>query len=127
MSYNPYNPNGDTSRRLATPRSIIDPLDVIERQINGAAAAIARLEARRQTLLAFGEDDYEEGAALRFDRMVNGVKYSYLAIKSGGYWHCTGRTESGRARTWSELVEFITNGGIPEVWMVSEYVKVGAA
>lgn len=117
----------DLQRRVRTPNPTIDPLTRIDRQIDGAAAAIVRLEARRRALLALGDDDYEEGAALRFDRIIRDTRYSYLAIKAGGYWHCTGRVESGRARTWGELVEFIMSGGEPEIWLVSEYTRVGAA
>jgi hypothetical protein len=64
---------------------------------------------------------------VRFDRLIQGKQYSYMALKCEGFWYVTGPTQSGRARTWSELVDFIMSGNMPEVWLVNEYVRVGAA
>jgi hypothetical protein len=113
--------------RLSDDHAHMVHLSSIDRQIDGAIAAIARLEARKQALLALGDDEYEDGAALRFDRLIQGKQYSYMALKCEGFWYVTGPTQSGRARTWSELVDFIMSGNMPEVWLVNEYVRVGAA
>jgi hypothetical protein len=90
-------------------------------------AQIARLQGQIERLSRFGEDVYELGSVLVFDKTFpktnsSGYKaggttrpYNYAAIKAGdGYWYMTGREVNGK--TWSMLVEFMSEG-VDEVYL----------
>lgn len=85
-----------------------------EKQIERYSEQLAQLDR-------FGEDDFEDGDVLRFDKKFHqrGQVYSYAAIKANGLWYTTG-PNSPKAYTWDELVQFLPD----EVWYVTEYEKL---
>lgn len=69
---------------------------------------------------SYGEDDFEDGAVLVFDKVMGNQTYKYAAIKAVGLWYTTG-PKSPKAYTWDELVSWFSEGTpVFEVWYVSE-------
>lgn len=70
--------------------------------------------ARKEALIeAYGQDVYEDGAVLIFEKGFPGSRtnYTYVALKANGSWWLTGATHGGEhGRTWMELI----------VWLVSD-------
>jgi hypothetical protein len=95
--------------------------------ITSLQAQIDRLQSQIEQLSRFGDDVYDPGAVLVFDKTftrsnlagykVDGTTkpYNYAVIKAGdGYWYLTGKQSMGK--TWSELVEFLSEG-VDEVYL----------
>jgi hypothetical protein len=69
-----------------------------EGQVELALAKLAELSA-------YGEDNFEEGAVIRFTYIFrpHGTEYSYAAIKCNNLWYTTG-PRAPKAYTWEDLV-----------------------
>lgn len=94
------------------------------------AGSLARLEAQRQATLdhaadlalriqeikRYGEDDYEDGNVILFERQFQpgGRVYSYAAIKSEGLWYTTG-PRSPKGFRWDELAAWWAEAPTPVV------------
>jgi hypothetical protein len=107
------------------PQGRVVPIDRVP--VNHLDSIIEQAQAIRDRLARYGEDVYEDGAVLRFDKQFTpiGKTYSYAVIKAGGLWHKTGRQE--RPITWTQLCEFWASAPIPvdEIWHVVEYERHG--
>lgn len=95
---------------------------------------IVRLDAEREEIAArldllhkWGDDVYEDGAVIRFDKTLGHANqsYSYTAIKCNGNWYTSGPVRGGTPRTWQELVTWLASG-VPcdTIWMVTDYIEV---
>lgn len=70
---------------------------------------LASLEAELAELDKWGNDDYPEGAVIKWKKTFppRTMKYRFAALKSGGYWYLTNR--DGYRMTWSELVSMLSH------------------
>jgi hypothetical protein len=64
------------------------------------------------------EDPFKDGTKLEFEKRYPGsdTRYTYLALRAGGWWYPTGTKSPSRA-TWAELVDFM-GLGVDEVWTI---------
>jgi hypothetical protein len=71
----------------------------------------AEVEKRLQLIEAYGEDNFPEGAVIRFKKQFrpDSTAYSYAAIKANGQWYTSG-PKSTRAYSWLELVAWLVAG-----------------
>lgn len=72
--------------------------------------------ARLALVDGFGEDTYDNGTVITFEKKFTGVKdvYTYAAIKRDDKWFSTGHDcVSGTTFTWDTLVEFLVTGPFP--------------
>lgn len=87
------------------------------------------ISTRLDLIHKFGTDEYEEGAVIRFDKVLghDNHSYSYCAIKCGGNWYTSGPVRGGTPRTWDDLIGWLASG-VPcmEIWLVTDYVEVTA-
>jgi len=86
--------------------------------------AIERAMSKLEVLEQFGDDEYEEGAVIRFDYQFaeGGKMYAYAAIKCAGLWYSTG-PKAPKAYTWEQLIDFWAQAkNTIEIWYVSEYM-----
>lgn len=85
--------------------------------------------SRRLDLIhKFGEDVYEDGAVIRFDKTLGHENrtFSYCAIKCpNGLWYTSGPVRGGTPYTWGELIGWLASG-VPceEIWLVTDYIEV---
>lgn len=99
-----------------TPVRLVSRLAAVEDEI-------ARLQAKREALAAIPLDDYPNQAIVVFEKKFsdNGITYTYVALKAGGYWYLTG---DGLRRSWDALMDKlygdIGSGGSIKVFWVSE-------
>ena len=131
-----------TSQQEGT--TIMDTLDRLRAQQEELNARIrqeeerqARLELvmqeRRRRIEQFGDDEWEEGACLRFEKQFTpgGKIYGYVAVKQNGWWYTSGQSAEYK-RNWTNLIEFITRdegagpGPVNGVWVVSELRPIEA-
>ena len=108
---------------------------------------LAELHDKLAVFSTYGEDVYEDGTVLAFERDF-GTKqrligydshgkaryeamitksYHYCAIRMRNLWWLTGKTSE--PKTWDALIEFITDDGRlagNPVWRVTEYEQVEA-
>lgn len=87
-------------------------------------AELARIEAR---LEAYGDDIYETGSILVWDKTFVGSPdkvYSYVALRTALGWFVTGRTAS-TGMTWDALVDFIIDDAVavPTLYCVTELAE----
>jgi hypothetical protein len=80
----------------------------VMRELQSLEMAQAEAEDRRvrfeEAMELFGEDVYEAGAVITFSRLFpSGGRYHYAALKAGGSWWLTGKTDYGMS--WRMLVE----------------------
>lgn len=84
---------------------------------------IARLQEKAAQLAAIPQDDYPNQAIVVFEKKFssNGITYTYVALKAGGYWYLTG---DGMRRSWDSLMDKLYGdvGSAPDikVFWVSE-------
>lgn len=89
--------------------------DPVARDIAVTLAGRARQQeyaVRLKLAGAFGDDDFADGAVLRFRRQWSpGTtrEYTYAAVKAAGRWYTT----DGSARAWHELVAWMVSGESP--------------
>jgi hypothetical protein len=71
----------------------------------------AEVEKRLKLIEAYGEDNFPEGAVIRFKKQFrpDSTAYSYAAIKVNGQWYTSG-PKSTRAYSWLELVAWLVAG-----------------
>ena len=83
---------------------------------------IDRLARKRAQLEYLGQDEYEDGEVLAFDKTFGGTQiYSYAAIKAAGLWYLTGRTSHGIS--WEELCEFLSDG-VEQVYWADHFTEI---
>lgn len=83
--------------------------------------ALARVEARIERIHRFGPDDFSDGEVLWFKKRFGGTaEYTYAVVKAGGSWYTSGPKGGGQPRTWSELVEFMSDG-VDAVYWANSY------
>ena len=115
------------------PSHVID----LERTVKSAERRIERDEAeirRYGKLLAMieelGEDEYEDGNVLffqkRYDKHDDGL-YDFVALKVTGYWYLSGARYQASPYTWAALVKFMLIDNYYEdvmVFRVNEWERV---
>lgn len=75
-----------------------------------------RVEAKLKLVEALGDDTYENGSVVRFDKKLtkDGILYNYAAIKAGnGRWYLTGAATALGGFTWEEFVLWLVRGDFP--------------
>jgi hypothetical protein len=86
-----------------------------DRMDRSEAEALAATAARRIAQLDAIEkrygNDLDDGAVIRFRRVIGPREYSYAAIRGGGHWYITGN-RSPQHLTWSELTRWFDECGI---------------
>jgi len=73
-----------------------------------------------------GEDDYEVGAVIQFDKRFapGGRLYSYAAIKcENNLWYTTSATKNAGPFTWEQMANFLSEG-VDEIWCVDTFKLV---
>lgn len=122
----------------ATGRINDNPLstDSLRAERDRALARVERIEQRLARVEEFGEDDYTTGEVLRFDwtPASPGDKTYHIAVIKVGvlddtdptseYWVMTGPVLSQRRYTWADLVQFLVDADVSEVYWASEYTPV---
>jgi hypothetical protein len=81
--------------------------DAAEALAATAARALARLDAIEKR---YG-NDLDDGAVIRFRRIIRMREYHYAAIRAGGYWYVTGE-RSPQRETWAGLVRWLDSIGV---------------
>jgi hypothetical protein len=80
--------------------------DVLENQMR-------RLEEEIAVLDRFGNDDFEEGAVITFDKQFHGPDsktWTYAGVKVGNLWYLTGSGRHPNCFSWDDLVRFLSEG-----------------
>lgn len=100
---------------------------IMQRRLDWALAEAERVAAKLAVLEQFGDDEYEEGCVLRFNKTFRpgGTDYAYAMIKCNGLWYSTG-PRAPKGFTWEAMINWLTEGPVAtyEIWMVSEYTRV---
>lgn len=94
--------------------------DVRDNLSLGAAIRLAefaadQLKAAESRASRYGpEPSGGDGTVIRFAKRFqrSGKIYTYAGIRADGLWYLSGKREQGQARTWDELVDFLS-GGVP--------------
>jgi len=93
----------------------MDRLDVVD-------AEIRRLQKERAILARFPKDNFEDGTVIKFTRVFGAAweeledvdtvtRYTYVAIKEGRRWYCTGGSQSTpQGVIWNSLTEWLGDG-----------------
>lgn len=114
-----------------SPEGVITPMTTVHSSTANLHARRARLEAelaRIDTRLgAYGEDIYEVGSILAWDKTFAGPierSYSYAALLTPIGWFVTGRNAS-TALSWDQLIDFILDdaASVPTLYCVTEMVE----
>jgi hypothetical protein len=94
------------------------------RTVNSIEREMDRLRRQRDRLEYLGEDNFEEGAVIQFDKKFqNGqTEYSYVAVKAAGLWWLSGRETYGMS--WESLCEMYLSRGVDKVWVVKEFEEI---
>jgi hypothetical protein len=89
---------------------IID-VDARVQQVLEERQVQAEVEKRLKLIEAYGDDNFPEGAVIRFKKQFrpDSTAYSYAAIKANGQWYTSG-PKSTRAYSWLELVAWLVAG-----------------
>lgn len=100
-------------------------------ELRARAERLAREQDEVNQRLRFieriGDDTYEDGAVISFDKThdSNGFTYTYIALKTPAGWYVTGAGAGGVAHPWERIVEFMQNRSTVEhVWLVTDYICV---
>jgi hypothetical protein len=86
---------------------------------------ISALEAELARLGKFGEDIFDNGEVLSFEKrfIPSGRAYTYTVLKVADRWHTSGPKGGGVARTWDDLVDFWSEG-VDAVFRVTAWEQV---
>ena len=87
-------------------------------------AELARIDTR---LDAYGEDTYDVGSILIWDKVFagdTGRSYSYAALRTPVGWYVTGRNAT-TALSWDQLSDFILDdaASVPTLYYVTELIE----
>ena len=101
-------------------------LNAIELQMSALAAEQARLLA---AAAHFGNDVYEDGNILTWEKCFDGSErsYAYAAIKAAGRWYVTGSVAPRDGMLWGALVDFMVKGcggNYPDIYVVETITEV---
>lgn len=91
-------------------------------------ATIERATQQLALIETFGEDEYEDGSVLVFDkRLDNGRTYSYAVIRTNGRWYTTGPRMGNTPLTWEQLRDWMAGGyPVEEVLWVTDLEVVAS-
>jgi hypothetical protein len=69
--------------------------------------------ARKEAMVAdYGEDEYDDGQVIKFQKRFGDKTYTYAALKAHGGWYVTGETARS-IRKWEDLVLYLVGGDHP--------------
>lgn len=137
MAYESFPFGVESTRGLNTDKRCFttfgrNALDLREERLRGE---LDELHAFKKAIAYYGDDDFEEGAVLRFDKVLdrsnpNATAYQYCAMKCvNGYWYTTGPV-NGRGNspwTWDELTTWMAKGfPVTQVWVFTEMTPLEA-
>jgi len=122
-----YEGEGPNAYRVRAARPTNTTSTSLQAQMEFALSTAARLAARLEATKRFGDDDWEEGTVIRFDKVFTygGKTYAYAMLKAGGLWYSTG-PRAPKAFTWEEMIAWLLEGphATTEMWVVSEYTNI---
>lgn len=107
----------------------------LEAERDRLAQRLERVERRLTRAELFGEDDYSVGEVIKFTAYYTNNRYAgtgplvptpytYVALKySETQWVRTSGN-GGQISTWGELVQFMLDRDVEEVFWASEYTQV---
>lgn len=115
------------------PATTVSRIDVLRRQIEHNLKRAEEAQNQIDQVERFGEDDWEMGTVLRFDKQFvsGGTVYSYVMIKcpsrlrQGGGWYSSG-PRAPKDFSWEDMIAWIQEGpnSNVELWVVSEYSPI---
>lgn len=103
-------------------------VDLNHERIERLQAQLDEEYRRGKVLEGYGEDIYEIGTCIRFDKVLRNVSrtaptaYAYAALKCpDGYWYTTGPRSNNKPMTWEELTTWLA-GHTPceQIWVYTE-------
>lgn len=98
----------------------------LEREHARLLKSLDRLEARIERVTQYGPDVFDDGEVLWFRKQFNppyGATYTYAVVKAGGFWYTSGPKGGGEPRSWTDLVQFMSDG-VEAVYWANGYEQV---
>lgn len=87
------------------------PTDAKVRELLRERRATEALESRLAAIAEWGQDTYENGTVVAFNRTIRDNTYTYAAVKAGDHWYVTGAGPN--RQPWDEFVLWLTQEGAP--------------
>jgi hypothetical protein len=83
--------------------------------ILAARKAEVELEKKLALVEQYGEDTFENGTILRFNKLFRkgGLAYEFAILKAAGSWYATGAINGWERGTWDGLVLSLVSGEYP--------------